>query len=287
MSKEAVQTQQIEAGVNAKICPKCEEIKYYSEFGKDKSKASGMKSHCRSCRSVNSTKSPSVTPKGTSGARKVGRPRKYPPPIPKPNLKYKSKPEKRRIQTAYTRAFNKRKLEIEAIKQKEQDEIQRLRDLDYPFAGYKTAPEMYSNYVVMHDQRWNAYTNLRRLEKKASELHPARVYQGALWSGRKSELPRAEDLLLREYNSIRCEVEACSLLRRGEVLAAFNVYLTTHRAYPPAYMMQHLTPAAILRQRVNRMGVAQGMEEPMELVEIDIKCRYTHSDIPQDPQKTP
>jgi len=34
-----------------KRCPKCEEVKDLSEFGKDSSKKDGLKVHCKTCRS--------------------------------------------------------------------------------------------------------------------------------------------------------------------------------------------------------------------------------------------
>jgi hypothetical protein len=36
-----------------KTCPKCEQDKYFSEFGKDKSKKSGLSSYCKKCASSN------------------------------------------------------------------------------------------------------------------------------------------------------------------------------------------------------------------------------------------
>ena len=37
----------------SKTCPKCEQDKYFSEFGKDKSKKSGLSSYCKKCASSN------------------------------------------------------------------------------------------------------------------------------------------------------------------------------------------------------------------------------------------
>ena len=35
-----------------KTCPKCEQDKYFSEFGKDKSKKSGLSSYCKNAPQV-------------------------------------------------------------------------------------------------------------------------------------------------------------------------------------------------------------------------------------------
>ena len=259
--------------METKACSKCKEVKLFSEFQKDKSKASGLKSQCKACRSIITTSSVG----SKAGTGKVGRPRKYPPPIPKPNLKYKSKSEKRRLQTAYTRAKNKRKQDIKSIKQKE-------RELAKPYLGFATLEEMYGSLDTLRMERWRAFKTLKKSEKIQCVLAPIRIYLGARWKGGHLEPTPKEDVAIRIYNQIKCEIDACEFLKAGKVLEAFNIFRKTHGVYPPDYILNHFVPERIYEQRRNRKDALRGRAEPMKLTPIEIACRYTLPDLPSEPE---
>jgi len=257
--------------MDTKACSKCKEIKLFSEFQKDKSKASGLKSHCKACRSIKTISSL----ESKTGAGKVGRPRKYPPPIAKPNLKYKSKPEKKRLKEKYTKERNAHKRIIEADKQ-------RIADIEFPYFGNRTLEDLYQDNNTMRKLREEAHSSLRALEKKASELHPIRIYLGSLFSFSGKMQSESFDSQVRARNAIRCEVEAVDFLQQGEVLQAFDVYRRTVGVYPPKYIHDHILPHVVHPHRIYQLGRKFG-EKPVPKIKVNINCRYDESDIPPRP----